>query len=245
MSEVSYSSASIAVRDDIIEAHRRAWQRLAKPGTWWTGRERVAIAEESRNGPECKLCKERKAALATYTIEGRHGNLGALPEEVVEIIHRVVTDPGRLNRAWYEQVIARGVEEPRYVEIIGVVVTVVSIDTFCRGIGVPPHPLPMPVDGEPSRHSPKGAKPEGAWVPMIAHGKATGPEADLYREGRYPNIGRALSLVPDEVRGLKDLIAAQYVPVNQVVNVRMERSISRAQMELIAGKVSALNQCFY
>jgi len=245
MSEISYSSAPIAVRNDIVEAHRRAWQRIAKPGTWWAGQKRVAIAAEARNARKCTLCMERKAALSPHAMEGRHDSLGDLPENAVEVIHRVVTDPGRLSKDWFEGVLTSGVEDTQYVEIIGVVVTVVSIDSFCRGIGVPRHPLPEPVEGQPSQHRPKGAKLEGAWVPMIPQGKAKGSEADLYKEGRCPNVGRALSLVPNEVRGLKDLMAAQYVPINQVIDVRVERSISRAQMELIAGKVSALNQCFY
>ncbi len=245
MSDISYASAPVMVRDEIAEAHRRAWQRLAEPGTWWTGKERVAIAAEVRNAQNCKLCKENKAALSPYSVKGKHDSLEILPDEVVDVIHRVVTDPGRLSKEWFDRTIASGIEDTQYVEIIGVIITVVSIDSLCRGIGVPPHPLPKPLEGEPSRHRPKSAKPEGAWVPMIPNGKAKGPEADLYQEGRYPNVGRALSLVPNEVRGLKDLIAAHYVPVHQVINVNIERSINRAQMELIAGRVSALNQCFY
>jgi hypothetical protein len=44
---------------------------------------------------------------------------------------------------------------------------------------------------------------------------------------------------------MKGLIGAQYVPIHQVDDVRVNRSISRAQMELVAGRVSALNGCFY
>ena len=245
MREIDYASAPIKVRDDITEAHRRAWQRIAAPGTWWTGKERVAIADEVRSAIKCALCKERKAALSPSAVQGNHDSPGVLPEEVVDVIHRVVTDPGRLSKAWYEQALAGGVEDTHYVEIIGVVITVVSVDVFCRGVGVPAHLLPSPVDGEPSRRRPESAKLEAAWVPMIAQGKEKGPEADLYREGNHPHVGRALSLVPDEVRGMKSLLGAQYFPIHQVVDLSLKRSISRAQMELIAGRVSALNGCFY
>ncbi len=245
MSVVDYTSASVEVRDDIVEAHKCAWQRLGEPGTWWTGAERVAIAAEARNARRCSLCRERKAALSPNAVQGSHDSQGALPDGAVDVIHRVVTDPGRLSKDWLEQLLAGGLEDTHYVEIIGVIITVVTIDVFCRGVGVPPHPLPSPVDGEPTRRRPESAKMEAAWVPMIAQGKEKGPEADLYREGDYPHVGRALSLVPDEVRGMKGLLVAQYVPVHQVIDVRVNRSISRAQMELIAGKVSALNGCFY
>ena len=46
MSEISYTDACVPVRDDLRAAHDRQWQRLAQPGTWWTGAGRVAIATE-------------------------------------------------------------------------------------------------------------------------------------------------------------------------------------------------------
>jgi hypothetical protein len=125
------------------------------------------------------------------------------------------------------------------------VASVVSVDTFCRGIGLPPHPFPIPLDGAPSRTRPGSARDEGAWVSTIPNGKATGPESDLYRGGTTPNIGRALSLVPDELRGLHELGAAHYFPFAQVMDVRQRRSLSRAQIEFMATRVSALNRCFY
>jgi hypothetical protein len=81
---------------------------------------------------------------------------------MVEQIHRIVTDPGRLTRTWYEQVLASGIPDTEYVEIVGVVVTVVSIDTFCRALGIPAHPLPEPVVGEPLRRRPIGAMRVGS-----------------------------------------------------------------------------------
>jgi hypothetical protein len=57
---------------------------------------------------------------------------------------------------------------------------------------------------------------------------------------------RALSLVPDEVRQLLDLSAAQYLSAPQMMQFGRDfRSISRAQIELVAGRTSALNECFY
>jgi hypothetical protein len=58
-------------------------------------------------------------------------------------------------------------------------------------------------------------------------------------------VAKALSLVPAEVHGMADLSAAHYMQMQQVIDVRVHRTLSRAQMELIAGRVSALNQCFY
>ncbi len=245
MSEFSYTDAPVPVRADIPAAHRRAWRRLAEPGTWWTARERVAAATEVRQAARCTLCRARKAALSPEAVEGQHESQGVLSDAAVEVVHRVTSDPARLSRSWYEKILASGLGDAPYVELIGLVVTVVSIDGFHRGLGIPVQPLPEPVPGEPSRRRPPSARLERAWVPMIAEGQATGPEADLYVRGRNANVLRALSLVPDEVRGLRALSAAHYLPLDQLVNLRAGRALNRMQLELIAGRVSALNDCFY
>jgi hypothetical protein len=247
MADISYATASVLVREDLPAAHRRAWQRLARAGNWWTGTERVAIAAEVRNAWHCSLCRARKAALSPYTIAGTHEGVSTLSKTAVDIIHRVVTDPGRLTQAWFEKTLAAGeITDAQYVEIIDVVVTVVSIDSFCRGIGVPLHPLPEPEPGEPSRYRPATAQLEAAWVPMIPVEGAVGAEADLWdAAGRVGNVIRALSLVPDAVRQLMDLSTAHYVPRDRLLDFTWKRSLSRTQMELIAGRVSALRGCFY
>ena len=113
MTEISYQELAWPVRDDITAAHRRAWERLSRPGTWLTGKERIAIAAETRNAVNCSLCQERKEALSPQAIQGSHDHLGALPEQEVEQIHRIRTDPGRLSRAWYEGLGDGGMAEER------------------------------------------------------------------------------------------------------------------------------------
>src|SRR5207249_196008 len=61
---ISYDSAAVPVREDLVLAHARQWERLARPGTWWTGAERVAIAGEVRSAVTCELCRQRKASLS-------------------------------------------------------------------------------------------------------------------------------------------------------------------------------------
>jgi hypothetical protein len=246
MQDISYSAAPLPVRDDIAAAHTRFWTRLASPGAWWTGAERVAIAAEVRHAWHCGLCQARKKALTPAAVGGHHDRLGALPDAAVEAIHRVVTDPGRLSRQWFQALLAAGLSAEQYVEIIGTLVAMVSIDSFCRGIGVPPHPLPEPQPGLPSHYRPPGAVQEDAWVPTIPADRATGAEADLYGGTAAGNVIRALSLVPDEVRTLFDLSAAHYLPMGQVRDPSASAgALNRMQMELIAGRVSALRQCFY
>jgi hypothetical protein len=60
-----------------------------------------------------------------------------------------------------------------------------------------------------------------------------------------PNIMRALSLVPDHVRVLQSESESHYVPMSELTNPAVGRDLDRPQMELVAARVSALNECFY
>jgi hypothetical protein len=246
MRDLDYSAAGVAVRDDLKEVHAFIWQHLRAPGTWWTGAQRVAMAAEARRATTCGLCAARKAALSPSAATGTHDTCGQLPPNVVDAIHRVRTDPARLSRAWFDQVIAGGLNVPAYVELIGVVTLVTGVDYVARALGIVPFALPDALPGDPSRHLPAAAKGGEAWVPMIAPEDAAGPEADIYGGAAFvPNIVRALSLVPDQVRALRRSSAAHYLAVEQIPDPTARRALDRMQMELVAARVSALNECFY
>ena len=242
-----YSAASYAIRPDIPAAHRAAWERLARPGSWWSGAERVAIAAEVRAARGCALCAERKQALSPESVQGEHDSPGSLPASAIEVVHRITSDPARLSRSWFERIASAGLSDAHYVELVGILVAVVSIDGFHHALGLPLEPLPEPVPGEPSRYRPARAEGGPAYVPMIPAGGATGAESDLWSRTRTANVIRALSLVPDAVRQLKELSSAHYLAMDDVANPAAGggRAISRAQIELLAGRVSALNECFY
>ena len=249
MGSLSYAAADIVVREDLAAAHARAWQRLASPGTWFRAERRLAIAAETRAARVCAYCGECKAALSPYAVEGSHRAATDLPGDLVEVVHRVATDPGRLTRAWFDRARESGIGDAEFVETIGIVATTVAIDFFCRAIGVRPHPLPEPEPGEPPRERPAGARPGPAWVPMLAPEDRTADESCLDNVYVSPDptfVRRALSLVPREASGLFDMVDAQYLPGRLIPEVASRhRAIDRAQMELIAGRVSAVNGCFY
>ena len=246
MIDFSFSDFAFPVRPDIGAAHARAWQRIAEPGCWWTASERVAIAAEVRQARRCGPCGESRQALSPQAVSGSHERASEiLPEAAVEAVHRIVTDAKRLGRSWLEKLAAEGISDGHCVELLGVVVTVVSIDVFCRGIGSAPHPLPEPRPGEPSGYRPPGARPSEAWVPMIPERLATGAESDIYPLKPVGNVVKALSLVPDAVRQLTELSAAHYIPIRKMMRLDVDRAIDRAQIELVAARVSALNECFY
>lgn len=244
-------TGALSLRPDLVAAQQVAWGALGEPGTWWTGAERVALAAETRRAEVCQLCAERKQALSPKAVAGSHAATDLLPAAAVEAVHRIRTDPARLSAGWVEELLATGqsaepLSDGAYVELVSVVATVVLVDTFAQGLGQARRPLPLPQPGEPSRHRPAAARPDGAYVPMIPRGENSGPEADLYPQGFVPNVMRAMSLVPDAVRGFFALHGAHYVDVAGVADPSISgRAISRPQIELIAARVSALNECFY
>lgn len=246
MTAFAYSNSPYPIRQDLPEAYRHAWNKLANAGNWWTGGARVAIAEEVRNATTCDFCSQRKAALSPFApLEGAHTSSTGLAANVIDVVHRLTTDPARLTKTWLEEVTSNDLSTGQYVEIISIVVTTLCIDSFHQALGFDLEPLPAPVDGDPSRLTPSGLDADTAWVPMIE--KLGEDEADLWSQGRTGNVIRAMSLVPDAVRLLKTLSDAQYVAMEDVPNPEANggRAISRAQIEFIAARVSAINDCFY
>ena len=247
MAHFSYNDSPYPIRDDIKLEYRQFWQRLAGAGSWWSGAERVAIAAESRLASHCKFCAERRQALSPYKLQGQHDSAGDLDDLAVDAVHRIVTDQARISQTWVDQMADKGFSNEAYVELAGIVVTVFSVDEFNRALGLELEPLPQPVTGEPSRYRPSQAVGGTGFVPMISAEGATGAESDLYRGSRGANVLRALSLVPDAVRDWRRLASVQYISVEGMTNLvkQDDRVINRMQMELVAGRVSAINECFY
>lgn len=248
-----YEARRPGIRPDLAEAHRRAWRRLAAPGTWWTGAERVALAAEARAAEACDFCRARREALSPFSVDGAHDRVSGdgLPDAAVDAVHRIVTDATRLDGAWVARLAEDGVSDAHYVELLGLVACLRSVDVFHRAMGWPLEPLPEPLSeaeaGPPSRRRPPNLVEGDTYVPILPARKASGEEADLF-PGPAPYVLRALSLVPDAVRWLKELSAAHYLPMAggaMLDFVRGRGPLSRAQTELIAGRVSALNECFY
>jgi alkylhydroperoxidase family enzyme len=247
MTAFSYDNSPYAIRPDLKAAYQQYWQALAKPGNWWTGAERVAIAAEVRNAPGCDYCAQRKQALSPYNFPGEHKHDGVLDPLAVDAVHRIVTDQTRITQAWVTDVAGRGLGDGKYVELLGIVVTVFSIDEFNRALGLAYEPLPAPEPGEPDHYRPSQAQHETGFVAMLPADGATGAESDLWPNGKTANVLRALSLVPDAVRGWMHVAGAQYLSMRGMMNFSgdLGRSLNRMQMELVAGRVSAINECFY
>ena len=132
-------------------------------------------------------------------------------------------------------------------ELVGIAVTVLSIDEFNRALGLPVEPLPAPKAGEPRHYRPDQAERGTGFVAMIPAYGTTGEESDLWAPGRTANVLRALSLVPNAVREWMAVGAEQYLSMRGMTRFTEipGRSINRMQIELVAGRVSSHNECFY
>ncbi len=247
MKRIDYDDSKYPVREDFSAGHTRFWQRLASPGSWLSAEQRIAIAQEVRQASSCELCRQRKAALSPYQVNGAHDQVSALSNSMVEVVHRIITDSGRLTKKWFDSIIADGLTLEEYVEILGTLVHVFSIDEFSRALGLPLRELPEADTGQPTYYRPRNLVEGVAWVPMLAQVVDSGPESDLWEGTLEGNVIRALSLVPDEVRTLQDLLKIHYLDDAEFGDFEKspQGTLSRIQTEVVAARVSAFNDCFY
>ncbi len=242
------------IREGVLEAYRELWQRFSEPGDSWTGAQRIAIAQESRDAKDCDLCVRRKQQLSPYGLNESHvlsDNGKLIGAAAVDCVHRIVTDPARLSRRMVEDARSSGLSDEQIVELIGITCVTMAIDEHYRALGLPLAPLPEPVPGPPrGRRIAEDRQEIGtAYVPMLARDSAVGDEADLWSGRRTAiHIIRALSLVPDALRDLTILSNEQYLTLEEAPAFALQpegRAIDRLQMELLATRVSQVNECFY
>ncbi|MGH1488423.1 MAG: alkylhydroperoxidase-related (seleno)protein [Acidimicrobiales bacterium] len=226
MAGFTYKASPLAVTDEIAESHRMAWQMLAQPGTWWTGSERLAIAERARQMFELRATPPwlRNADQVAPSA------VAVLSEPTVAVVDKMTLDAGNIDREWAAKAIADLGDGP-YVELIGVVATIVMIDVFAEAAGVDKAALPSPVDGQPSSERPDGLGDIGAHVPVLEPFPAA-------------NVARALSLVPEANKLFRTVSVPTYSAPGFAA-LQWDTPLSRPQVELVASRVAALNECFY
>jgi alkylhydroperoxidase family enzyme len=241
-----FANISYEVRYDIIDSHNEAWHRLAAPGTWLNSDRRISVVAEIRQALSCQFCKKIKAALSPNVVSGSHETTNILSDTEVELIHRSVSDPGRLSKTWAQDVLSSGIKEGEYVEIVGIIASVMIMDTTTMALGAENRMLPNVVPGEPTRYLPPGASVKAAWLPIVEPEDAVETDKPLYPNSKVGYIYRALSMVPESLRNYWALANAHYLSGEYVYKFDKNiRAISRAQIELIAARVSGLHQCAY
>jgi hypothetical protein len=154
---------------------------------------------------------------------------GDLDEATTEVVRTVASAPWTIRRPWVESLIAGGMKTHQYVEAVGVVARAVAIDSFLQSLGLDPEQLPTPEDATPTGALDERARRVRAWVPMVGGASIT----------------QALSLVPSENTALETLHGALYLKFEEMSDPDPGKDLTRAQMELVAARTSAINECFY
>ena len=236
-----YKDSEYQVRTDLADIHASQLEQLGEPGTWGSGQQRLAIVAEARKaGYDAGALEAPDNGGAPIEVE--------LPEVACKVVQLLAVSPKDFNEAAYNNAKSGGLSDEEYVEIVGIVARLSSLDIFARGIGVPLRPLPSAKPGEPSRERPEVATKEEAWVPTIPNPPEGGEAAEEHYAGQpKPYIVRALSVVPEEMHRHVELEEIQYLPLRHIMepDYQHHEGFSRAQVELVAGRVSALNECFY
>jgi hypothetical protein len=239
-----WSDAPVAVSGELVAAQQQAWHDIAGAGTWWSGAQRIALAEVAREA----LSDPHRLPpwVLPSSVPGRVAAGSPIPDVAVDAAHRIAGSPQTLTEDWYRGVLSRGLTAGEYVETVAVVVRVAAVDTFARMAGLTPPPFEPSRPGEPERTLPAAAGVDRHWVPTIRPDDVPPELAGMYGEGGAPNVMRALSAVPDELRRLRPLQAAGYVPGEHMMDVTWDRGgLDRRQIELIAAATSAAHECFY
>ncbi len=239
-----YADSQHPVAPKIDDLHADELASFAQTGTWGRAAQRTAVAA---------LTRKVRVAAALQESAGDEAliDTAELPAPVQRLVSEVALGGIGIDRAFCEEVQADGVTEGAYVEIVALVSRIVNLDVFARGLGVAPRPLAPPSSGgAPSFDRPDEATDEGFFTASVPFVPAGGAVAEsIYGKVRGPggNVWRAVSLVPDEARRVVTLASHQYFPLAKILDMSADNGhhLSRAQIELVATKVSEHNQCFY
>ena len=208
------------IRESLDSVH----DQLRRSGTWWDAAQIGAIARRARDGFAQRGAPPWMRELPDH--------VSGLPAAALTVIDKIATDPGSVDRAWaHEQVEALG--DGPYVELVGITAVAVIVHMYaaCADEAVTPLGAPDADAGTPSRERPDGLGDIGAYVPMV----------DPFD---FANVARALSLVPSANLAFYTVVRPMYSEAG-FEHLVWETPLSRPQVELIASRVAAMNECFY
>lgn len=238
-----YMDSEFPVPELLDELHGNELTTLSSVGTWGTAAQRQAVANATRNARYAMGVQESPDGARD---DATDDSLPAAGKRVAEAVAQGGT---KIDDDFFQQTLADSVTEGAYVEIVSVAARVVNLDVFARGIGVPLRELPSNSDQQtPSFERPPEAVDEGFFAATIPNGPAGGATGEsLYGNEFAGNILRTLSLVPAEARNVIRLVQTQYYDNSTFMDFSAQRhhALTRAQMEVVATKVSAHHQCFY
>ena len=158
----------------------------------------------------------------------------ASSRRVVDAVYLIARHAATLTDDWYRTQLARGIDPFAYVEMVGVVVAVAAVDGFFRSVGLERPPLPPAVAGAPHGRHPEVEAAELNWVPVAV-------PAD-----QQAAVVQGLSAAPAEWDNVSDSPRRSTSRSTRWASSAWSRgTLSRADMEFVAARLSAARECFY
>jgi hypothetical protein len=222
----------LTLRSDLLAAQAQAWRSVTSAGACFDGVQRWAIAQVALHALDDSDPLPPWAPLsgAGRIVVGSE----VLTEPVVNAVYRLARHASSLTEGWYRERIEEGLDPLAYVELVAVVSVVAAVDGFFRASGSARPPLPEPLRGEAHGRHPQVEPATRNWVLVAA-------PAD-----QHAAVVQGLSAVPDDMRTVRLLAAAQYIPFDAMGDLGWNRgTLSRGEMELCAARLSRARECFY
>lgn len=215
------------VRPDLAAAHAETIADLGRPGAHLTARDKVALARVVR------AARADADQPPWYRPSSDRTDFGDVPAAAIDAAWRLTNHPGTLTADWYAAIVEQLPSPAYYVELVGLVAAVNSIDRLADILDLDVIALPEPEPGDPSGDL-VASNVTSHWVP-------TDPDAG------GANVLKALSAVPAAAAFRTRLIEAQYLPAGALLgDLDWTRgTLDRRQIELVAAMTSLHNECFY
>jgi len=218
----AYVEDGYPVPSEITKTHRASWETIAGGTRHWSSAQRLDIARQVR------AARQQRQELPF----NRSYPDSLLSTTALEATRTIAADAAKITRAWAsKQTLELGFAP--YVELVSIVVTLTAIDGFAEALGRPLESLPAVSSEMPASAEDEDVTDIGAYVPMQDpwHG---------------PNVSRALSMVASANALFMSNVAVMYTGKDHDFGEMIwDGPLSRPQVELLAARVSSINECFY
>lgn len=218
----AYVEDGYPVPSEITQTHRASWKAIAEGTHHWSSEQRLDIARQAR------AARQQRQELPF----NRHYPVSTLSGAAREATRTIAADAAKITRSWTSMQTAE-LGPSAYIELVSIVVTITAIDAFAEALGRPHEPLPPPSSHIQESTDNTEVTDIGAYVPM----------QDPWQG---PNVSRALSLVGSANALFMSNVAVMYTGKDQDFGEMVwDSPLSRPQVELLAARVSSINECFY
>lgn len=222
----AFDSLRPVVSNEIIESFQIVWDNLGKPGSWWSGPQRIQIAEEIRDSDPPSIA-ERIVDFSNYSNEATDG----ITPFVRAVARKVAYESSSIDKDIFDQIVAV-ISEDQYAEIAAIASQLVPIYHLADTLGYDREQLPNVVSGDPSGERPDDLIEGVGFLPT-------------FPTNGVPHVAVSLSLAQADNARRMLLVRAMYSGKDFGEMIWTHRNLSRPQIELVAARTSAINECFY